>query len=515
EEYRLTQTDLAGITVADLNAVCKAYVKKVDRDILIMAPETEKANLPNQRAVENWLAQVEAESLQPYKDETSKLPFLLHEPVAGKIIKEEKDEILHTTTLTLSNGVKVVLKPTDFENNQVLFNGFAPGGSSLYSNADYPSAYYAATVIAAAGIGNYSAAELEKYLSGKQASVGIALSERHELVSGGSATNDVETMLQLTYARFTEPRMDKAVFDSFISRNKAGLANRKNDPNSVFADTVNAVLYQGNIRRSGSSITKLEQVNLKRAFEIYKERFSDASNFTFVFMGDFEINAIKPLLEKYLGGLPATHKGETSKDLGIQLPNGKIEKTVYKGTEPKARVSLIFSGAFDYSAAEEIQLEALKEVLQIRLTERLREDESGVYGTNVSEDVSKYPNSRYGFTISFGCGPQNVERLITSVLDEINKLKTSGPLQVNIDKYKVEDQRTRETSLKTNRWWMSYLVEQLQNQEDLHELNAYENNINNVTPKSLKAIANKYLSGKNYIRLVLMPEKEVETKTSK
>lgn len=506
EEYRLTQSDLPTITVADLNAVCKEYIKTVDRDILITAPEKEKANLPNQSTVETWLAQVEAEPLQPYKDEMSKLPLLSHEPVAGKIIKQENDEVLHTTTLTLSNGVKVVLKPTDFDSNQVMFNAFAPGGSSLYSDTDFQSANYAAVLTAIGGVGNYNAAELEKYLSGKQASVGLGISERYELISGGSATNDMETMLQLAYARFTEPRMDKGVVDGFIGRNKAGLTNRANDPNIVFADTVNAVLYQGSIRRGGPSIAKLDQINPDRAFEIYKERFADASNFTFVFIGNFKIEKAKPLLEKYLGGLPSTYKGENYKDLDIHSPEGRIEKTVYKGTEPKAKVNLVFSGAFDYSAAEKIQLDALKEVLQIRLTERLREDESGVYSPGVSENVSKYPHARYNFTISFGCAPQNVEKLIASALEEVNKLKTSGPSQVNVDKYKAEDQLVQETNLKNNVWWMGYLVENLENQDNLHEVNDYDTNLSKVTPESLKAMANKYLSGSNYIRLVLMPE---------
>lgn len=313
--------------------------------------------------------------------------------------------------------------------------------------------------------------------------------------------------MQLTYARFTEPRLDKSLAAGFISRNKAGLVNRANDPNSVFADTSNAVLYQGNARRTGPSVAKLDQINPDRAFEIYKERFADASNFTFVFIGNFRIEEIKPLLEKYLGGLPSTYKGENYKDLNIHSPEGRIEKTVYKGTEAKARVNLVFSGTFDYSAAEKTQLDALKEVLQIRLTERLREDESGVYSPGVWEEVSKFPHPRYNFNISFGCAPQNVEKLIASALEEINKLKISGPLQVNIDKYKAEDQRSRETDLKSNIWWMSYLIENLENQEDLHEVNDYDANLSKVTPESVKATANKYLSGKNYIRLVLLPEK--------
>jgi zinc protease len=512
EEYRLTQNDLPTISVKDINAICKEYIKSIDRDILITAPESEKVNLPNQSTVESWLAQVEVEPLQPYKDEMSKLPLLSHEPVAGKTVKEETDEVLHITTLSLSNGVKVVLKPTDFQNNQVLLSGFAPGGTSLYSDADFQSAKYAANIASISGLGNYNASELRKYLSGKQAGAGVGISEDYQTASGGCSTSDLETMLQLVYADFTEPRMDKVAFDGFINRNKAFLANMANDPNVVFGDTVNAVLNQGSIRRAAPTIATLERINPDRAFEIYKERFADASNFTFVFTGSFKVDEIKPLLEKYLGGLPSTHKAETYKDLGIRTPDGRIEKTVYKGTEPKATVNLVFSGSFDYSAIEKVQLDALKEVLQIRLIERLREDESGVYSPRVGESVSKYPQSRYSFVISFGCGPQNVEKLIASALDEINKLKISGPPQVNVDKFKAEDQRILETDLKSNTWWLDYLVTSLQNQDDLYELNTYDGELNKVTPASLKIMAEKYLSGKNYIRLVLLPEKGEKSK---
>jgi zinc protease len=508
EEYRLTQSYLPTISVKDVNAICKEYIRSVDRDILITAPEKEKADLPNQATVESWLAQVAAESLQPYKDEMSNLPLLSHEPVAGKIVKEESDGILHTTTLTLSNGVKVLLKPTDFQNDQIMFSGFAPGGSSLYNDADFPSAGYAAAVTDLAGLGNYNATELRKYLADKQAGVGVQISEHYQTVSGGAIMKDMETALQLAYADFTAPRIDKVLFDGFISRNKASLANRANDPNSVFADSANALWNQGSMRRSGPSVAKLEQINPERAFEIYKELFADASNFTFVFIGSFKVDELKPLLEKYLGGLPATHKGGHYKDLGIHPPEGRIEKVVYKGTASKATVNLVFSGAFDYSAAEKIQLDALKEVLQIRLIERLREDESGVYSPSVGETVSKDPDPRYMFTISFGCAPQNVEKLIASVLDEVNKLKISGPPQVYVDKYKAEDQRARETDLKTNIWWFDYLVTGLQNQDDLHELSSYDSDLSKVSPASLKAMANKYLSGKNFIRLILLPEKQ-------
>jgi zinc protease len=411
------------------------------------------------------------------------------------------------TTLTLSNGVKVLLKPTDFQNNQVLLSAFAPGGSSLYGGTDIKSAMYAAVITSLGGLGNYNTSELRKYLTDKQAGIGASINENYQSVDGGCATNDLETMLQLTYAKFTEPRMDRELVDGFIKRNKANLANMVNNPNFVFADTINAILTRGNIRRETPTVASLDQIDPERAFEIYKERFSDASNFTFVFTGSFNTDEIKPLLEKYLGALPATNKSENYKDLDIHPPDGRIGKTVYKGAEPKAAVRLVFSGPFDYSDAEEKQMDALKEVLQIRLTERLREDESGVYSPGVGQSADNYPQSRYEFSISFGCSPQNVEKLIASALDEIEKIKVSGPSQVNIDKYKAEDRRGQETDMKSNNWWLEYLVSSLQNHDDLHALNNYNEELSKINPESIKAVANKYLSGKNYIRLVLMPEK--------
>ncbi|SFO52003.1 zinc protease [Chitinophaga sp. YR627] len=507
EEYRLTQSYLPTISVKEFDAISKEYIRSVDRDILITAPEKEKAALPDRLTVEKWLAQVEAESLQPYKDEVSSLPLLSHVPVAGKIVKEENDETLQITMLTLSNGVKVLLKPTDFQNEQIMFNGSAPGGSSLYSDADFASAAFASAVTSIAGVGNYNATELRKYLSDKQAGVGVQISEHYQSISGGTVMKDMETAMQLVYANFTAPRIDKALFEGFVSRNKANLANRANDPNSVFSDSVNAVWNQGSMRRAGLSVKMLDQINPERSLEIYKELFSDASNFTFIFIGSFKIDELKPLLEKYLGGLPATHQEAHYKDLGIHPPEGRIEKAIYKGTAAKATVNLAFSGRFDYSAAEKVQLDALKEVLQIRLIERLREDESGVYSPGVGQSVTKDPDARYMFTISFGCAPQNVDKLIASVLDEVNKLKVSGPPQVNVDKYKAEYRRTHETELKSNLWWFDYLVTGLQNQADLHELNSYERDLEQVSPASLKVLAGKYLSGENFIRMVLLPEK--------
>jgi zinc protease len=505
-EYELTKADLPAITLTDVNNLAKTYITGTNRDILILAPEKDKGSLPTEAVVNDWLKAVEAETLSPYKDEVSTKPLLSAMPVPGKIKSEEQNKELNITTITLSNGVKVLLKPTDFKNDQVLFSGFAPGGTSLYPDADYQSAANAAGVIAAGGIGNYNTGELSKYLEGKQLSVRPYIAERFQGINGGATPKDLETAMQLIYAYFTEPREDTAIFKGIIARSKAGLANRGSDPNSVFSDTVSAVLGNYNIRRTGPSLEKLEQISLDRAYHVYKERFADASNFTFTFVGSIDTNTIKPLLEKYLGSLPSTNQQELAKDLNIHPPTGKIEKTVYKGSEPKATVYLLYTGKYTYSPENNVKMDALKETLEIRLLERLREDESGVYSPGVQENTALLPQQRYSFLIHFGCAPQNVEKLIVSTLDEINKLKTIGPLQGNVDKWRAEEKTSFEPQLKTNDFWLGYLGGQLQNGQDLNEFNSYNSLLDAVKPGDVKTMAGNYLSGDNYIRLVLMPE---------
>lgn len=506
-EYQLAKTDLSTISVADVNAVSKNYITSINRDILITAPEKEKASLPDQATVESWIKQVEQEKLQPYQDALTNQTLMTREPVPGKIVKEEKNVKLGLTTLTLGNGIKVILKPTDFMNDQVIFSAFAQGGTSLYNDAAFQSASVASSIIAGGGVGNLNSIQLGKYLSGKQLQVSPFITELYQGIAGGAVNKDLETSMQLVNAYFTAPRKDSTLFQSIIQRSRVSLASRAENPKAVFQDSIAAVVYQNNYRRSAPTIGKLEQINLDSAYHIYKERFADASNFTFIFVGNLDMAILRPLIEKYLGSLPATGAHEHFKDLNIKIARGRIEKTVYKGTEPRATVDLIFAGPYTFTRENNMQMEALKEVLQIRITEQLRENESGAYSPKVSVSTSKYPAPECNMSISFSCAPENADKLITSALDEINKLKNAGPPQVNVDKWKAEYNRSVEMSLKTNSYWMSFLMSQLQNDLELVPIDSYKERMEKVTPESLKASAVKYLSGDNYIRLVLMPEK--------
>jgi zinc protease len=505
-EARITKDDMPGITLAEVNKLATIYISPVNRVVLIKAPEKDKGSLPDEATVNSWLKAVEEEPLQPYKDEVSTQSLLAAQPTGARIVSDTYNKDLNTTSLTLSNGLKVLLKPTDFKNDEIVFSGFAAGGTSLYSDADYQSAASAAGIITAGGAGNYLPDQLDKFLEGKELGVKPYIGERFQGVSGGSTPKDLETALQMIYAYFTEPRKDTAIFRGIIERSKASLANRSNDPKSVFSDSVSAVLSNHNVRRTGPSLEKLNQIDLDKAYTIYRQCFADASNFTFTFVGSIDTAVIKPLLEKYLGSLPSTGSHDTARNLHAHIPEGRIEKNVYKGSEPQSTVLLVFSGKFDYSPAAKIKMDALKEALEIRLLERLREDESGVYSPGVFVNTSKYPEARYSFIIQFGCAPQNVDKLVASTLDEIAKIKADGPLQENVDKWRAETRSANETQLKTNPFWLAYLSGQLQNRDDLQEVDNTNALLDQVTPAGLKEMGNLYLGGANYIRLVLLPE---------
>lgn len=501
-EVGLVKKDLPAITLGELNALAAQYITDTDRDILVLAPEKDKGSLPDEAAINNWLAAVAAEPLEAYKDEVSSLPLLIKPPVAGKVINESTGQGL--TTWTLSNGIRVILKPTGFKANEILFTGFAPGGTSLATDADYQSAANAG-IIAAFGAGNYDPNQLAKFLSGKTLSARPYIGERSQGISGSAAPKDLEAALQLVYAYYTEPRKDAALFGNIISRSKASIANRGNDPNSVFQDSTAAVLGNYNLRRTGPSVAKLDQIELAKAYDFYQARLGNAAGTTFVFVGSLDIAAIKPLLEKYLGGL-ATGEPAAAKDLGIHIPEGVIQKNIYKGAEPRASVVLVWSGKLAYSAAEKIRLDALKETLEIRLLERLREDEGGAYSPGTYASASKLPQPRYSLVVQFGCSPANADKLIASTIDEIRKLRADGSPQVNLDKWRAESLRARETAGRTNNWWLGYLSGQLQDQESLQQADNYTDEVQKVSPAAVKKAAEEYLSGKNYIRMVLLPD---------
>ena len=506
KEYELNKEFFATMKLEEINALCPIFISDSNRDVLVMAPQKDSAALPAESTVNGWFNKVAQTKLSPYQDQFKSVPLISGKLAGGKIISEHKVPGLGLTELVLSNGVKVILKPTDFKNDQIRFKAFSPGGTSLYSDADFQSADNATWLVESMGLSNFTPTDLQKSLTGKIAGAGSYISERTEGVEGYSSPKDLETALQLVYLYFTSPRKDSALFDNVIGQTISAIENRGNDPKSVYADTVDAVLGNHNVRRTGPTVEKMRQISLNKSLKIYKERFSNAGDFTFVFDGNFNTDSIRPLLTKYLGSLPSTGKKEQARNLNIHIPPGKIEAVARKGKEPQASVRLVISGNYKYSSENNIQLTALSEILESRVLDRLREKEGEVYSPRVSVSYNKYPLNRYSFTITFGCAPENIEKLIAATREEINGLKKEGATPLDITKFSTEETRQYEVHLRDNEFWLNSLIGYYENGDDPSGLLKYPALIKQVTPASVKAAANLYLNENNFIKLLLVPE---------
>ena len=506
-EYNFYIGNIYKVSLADMNAMAGKFISDQNRVVVVQAPDKEKANLPDEKTLLNWIA-TGGQNVTAYIDNVSSDPLLAKVPEGTKVAKEETDEALGTTTLTLGNGLKVILKPTEYRNDQILINGYAFGGTSLASDDEFTSANLASSIISGSGIAQFNQGMLDKKLAGKNLSISPYISEFAQGISGNTSPADFETALQLIYLYFTQPRKDKDIWDANIDQTRSILSTRGLDPGSVYQDTVSAVLSNYNFRGMVTTLPRLNAATLDKAYDFYKKRFADASGFTFTLVGNFNIETIKPYLEHYLGGLPSTNSKETYKNMNIEPPAGLITKTVNKGVGEKSTVQLVFSGDYDYNEANNIQVDALEEILNIKLIERLREQESGVYAPGVRAGYHKIPGGRYTFTISFGCAPENVDKLINATMEEIAKIKQNGALPADIQKFVAEEARSTQQQLKQNVFWAGYLASTSQNGENPDQILGHVSSLEQITPQSTKDAANKYLSGKNLIKLILMPEKK-------
>lgn len=502
--YELSKKLLNNISLAEINVAAKAMVTKTNQIVVVQAPEKEKENLPTEAAL---LAAIKTagNGVTPYVDNTVNKPLIAQAPKAGTIVSETKNDKIGVTTLALSNGVKVVLKPTDFKNDQIIFTSFGKGGASLASNDDFLSAENA-NLIAQSGVGDFNPTQLTKYLAGKTASASAYIDDLYQGFSGSASPKDLETAFQLIYARATNPRKDAEIFNKNISDFKVITANKGSNPSSVFADTVQAVMANYHKRGMPTTLADIDKINLDKAYAFYKDRFADASGQTFVFVGNFDVEKIKPFVTTYLASLPSLNKNENFVDNGVNPPRGKISKTVKKGLEDKVTVQLLFHDDYVYNAENNVMLDALKAALDIKITERLREKESGVYSPGVSLSVQKNPTAHYYFTISFNCAKANVEKLINAALEEVNAFAKNGVTAEDLQKFKSEELRQEELSLRENGYWLGYLTNRLKYGDNLEQVLGNTARINGVNVDATKAAAQKYLNGDNYIRLVLLPE---------
>ncbi len=505
--FKFVQGILPTIKLDEINSIAKELIREDNRVVVVTAPEKEGVKVPSEAEIKMILEASKSEKIEPYEDKLGNAKLMETTPKAGKITAEKSYEKVGITELILSNGIKVLLKKTDFKNDEILMSAYSAGGHSLYSDDDYQSADNAGSIIGNSGLGEFSNVDLEKLLAGKNVAISPYISELEEGFSGSCRPEDLETLLQLTHLSFTKPRKDKDAHASFINRQKSVLQNISSNPQYYFYDQSARFMAQGNLRHNGIPTSEdMDKINLDRVFEIYQERFKNAGDFTFFLVGNFDEAKLKPLLETYLGSLPSEPKKETWKNVGINPPTGKHDKIFYKGSDPKSMVRMIFSGEYKYEVQTNYAMEMLAQILSIKLIEQIREEKGGVYGIGASSQTEKFPEERYSVTISFPCAPENVEDLSKAVLDEIEKLRKSGAEEKDMKKVLETMRREHELDLKKNKFWLGVLKEAYVHEKSPEGILKHIENAEKVTSKDIQNVVKKYMNGKNYIRLVLKPE---------
>ena len=507
-EYEYYQRFLPEIQLAEVNRLAREWLVDRNRVIMVNAPDKVGEALPSESALLAAFERIKNREIDPYVDLVDDTPLVSSPPVPGEIVIEEYDDALGITTWQLSNGSRVILKPTDYKDDEILFRASSPGGTSLASDEDYIAASTAADIVGFAGLNGFSMVELQKKLAGKAVGVGASIGPLYEGMGGSASPEDVATLFELIYLTFTAPRRDSVAYLAFRKQIEAVLANRSASPMDAFQDTLTATLTQNHYRARAPTVEVYQEMDLDKALTFYRDRFADAGDFTFVFVGNFEVEQLRPLARTYLGSLPTTGRAENWRDVGISPPAGVVVKEVRRGIEPKSQTHIVFTGSFDYDRENSHLIGSLADLLQIRLRERLREDLGGTYSVSVAANPGRDPVPSYSLRISFGADPGRLEELTAEVFQEISLLKEHGPQESDVDKVRESQRRSLETNLKQNNYWLWLLVDAERLGVDPRGFGTDNEMIDRLTATLLRQAAAKYLPEDNYVRVSLYPEKD-------
>jgi zinc protease len=501
-EHEKTVELMPSIKLADLNKLATTFGGAANRVVIVNGPDGKP--LPDEKRVLAIIAEVEKSSVTPWEDKASNAPLMTAMPTPGKVTKESRIDRIDVTEWTLSNGVRVIVKPTDFSADAVSINGSSPGGLAMATDAQYPYARFADDIVSLGGAGDHDRETLSKILSGKSASASASIGGTTESLDGGGSAKDLETILQLMYLRATAPRRDDAQIEVWKANSIEAITNRRRSPDTRFELESSEAMWKGNIRRKPAEAPEVEKLDVDKAIAFWKDRFSDFSDFTFVIVGNVALAKLRPLVETYLASLPAKGRKEKEKDLAIKRAAGVVTKTYNLGSE-KASVRRVYHGDEAWTRDKERDMFIVSRVLSIRLRETLREDLGGVYGVGAGGFLSRIPRGERTFTFNFGCDPKRVDELIKAaetVIADVAKNGASGEL---LDKVKKTFERERETALRTNGFWSGWLAASARYGDDPTLILDLNPTIARMTSDNVKASVAKYLDGKQYFQAILKP----------
>ncbi len=509
-EFDLSKKIIPTVTLNDINAVLDVIKGDKNKLVAVMGPEgTSKLVLPDSLQLMQTMAATEKADVKAYEEKAVATNLLSKEPKAGKVVSKTVNAKLGTTELKLSNGVTVILKKTDFKNDEIVMSAARFGGKNEYGLKDKYNAEYATQIVATMGFGTFSPVDLRKSLAGKTAAASDLFSDTKDGFNGSSSVKDVETMLQLVYLHVTAPRKDTALFNSFISKNKSQLAMLSANPQAAFVDTFYKTMFRNNPLAPVAvpHAEYFDQVQIDRAMEIYKAHFGDMSGMQFAFVGNLDEQKMIPLIEKYIASLPATGKKFTYTDNKVRTAKGKINLNTYKGKEEKSLILAVFAGETPFSEDEALKANALTQVLNIRIIEELREKVQGIYGGGIFGGLDKVPYNSYSFIAQLPCGPEKADTLTKALQNEIEKIRKNGIEESYLSKVKKQWLETHKESIKSNATWAGNIISSKVEGDDIDRFVNYEKYVEKLTTADIKKVANTYLNSNNMMIATLMPEK--------
>jgi zinc protease len=501
-EYTFYNQIAPVITVEQINQSLAEWVGEKNIVIAITGPKKEGLTYPSKEALLDVLAKTKAEDITPYTETVSNEPLVPNVPAAGKVTKETTDKTFGTTVWTLSNGAKVVVKPTDFKDDQIVFKALSPGGTSLVDDKDAVNIKVLNAVVSEGGLGAFSKTDLQKVLAGKRANVRASVANTSEAINGNCPPKDLETLLQLVYLNFTAPRKDEVAFQSYLSRKKVELENMQAEPMTALSDSLSSTLYKNHPRSLNLKLESLKDIDYQRILDIYNDRFKEAGDFVFTFVGNVDLATLKPLVEQYLASLPAAGRKETFRDIHMNIQKGQIKNYFDKDMKvQKTTVCTVYSGALDYTPANLVKMSILDQILDIVYVETIREEEGGTYGVAVQGSVSSYPKGNFTLMAYFDTNAEMRDKLIAKLHEELRKIAKEGPTEVNLNKVKEYMLKKHTEDLRDNNYWLGVLSDY--SFYGINRMTGYEKTVSGVTTTDIQSFTNGLLKQNNNIEVVM------------
>lgn len=507
-EWELYQELLPEISLDEVNDLAAGALQEENRVITVSAVESEGTVVPDEQEIRGLLEKMRSTEVRPYEDRVVNRPLIEETPAAGAVTEEIFHEAVETTELRLSNGARVLIKQTDFKEDEIILRAWSPGGTSLLPDQVARAASHATEVASQSGIGEFDRSELERLLAGAQVSLSPYISGNSEGFSGNSSREDFETLLQLLHLSFTEPRLDESAYESYMRRLRQDVSTRANDPRGTFQLRLQELYAQGDPRQAPLTPENVDEITLERIRRAYSDRFQGAGDFTFTLVGSISPEEARPILERYIASIESGPAGEEPRDRGFRPPRERIEEIVRAGSEPVSQVAILYSGDYEWSREENYRFSSMIDAVRMLLRQEIREEAGGTYGVGIGGFRQLEPYEVYLIQIGFGTDPDRAQELTERLYQTLDSAKEGALDESFLERVTATQREEYQQNLKENGYWVSALETAVEYDRDLASILDYPELIDSLEAAHLREAASRYLHRSRSLELTLLPAAE-------